>query len=77
VGQHSAAFGVGVGILALGAMASGWFPLARPILLAEGFSALALGLLGWQWRRISSYAVRVIADVVLLTPLLLLVLVRR
>jgi len=72
VGQHLAAFGFAVGVLALCAMAGRWFPLARPILLAEGLSALALGVLGWQWRRISSYAVRVAADAVLLTPLLLL-----
>jgi hypothetical protein len=71
VGRHLAAFGAGVGVLALGAMASRWFPLTRPILLAEGLSALGLGMLGWQWRRISSYAVRVTADVLLLTPLLL------
>jgi hypothetical protein len=77
VGKHLAAFGVGVGVLALCAMASQWFPLARPILLAEGLSALGLGMLGWQWRRISSYAVRVTADAVLLTPLLLLTLLRR
>lgn len=72
MGQHSAAFGLVVGALALCAIASGWFPLTRPILLAEGLSALALGMLGWQWRRISSHAVRVTADVLLLTPLLLL-----
>jgi hypothetical protein len=77
VGKHLAAFGAGVGVLALCAMASGWFPSARPILLAEGLSALGLGLLGWQWRRISSYAVRVTADAVLLTPVLLLMLLRR
>jgi hypothetical protein len=77
VGQHLAAFGIGVGALALCAMASRWFPLARPILLAEGLSALGLGMLGWQWRRISSYAVRVTADVALLTPLLLLFFPRR
>ncbi|HTW23752.1 MAG TPA: hypothetical protein VMD78_09135 [Candidatus Baltobacteraceae bacterium] len=72
LGRHLAAFGFAVGALALCATAGGWFPLTRPILLAEGLSALALGVLGWQWRRISSYAVRVAADVVLLTPLLLL-----
>ncbi len=77
VGTHLAAFGAGVGVLALCAIASGWFPLVRPILLGEGLSALGLGLLGWQWRRISSYAVRVTADVLLLTPLLLLLLGRR
>jgi hypothetical protein len=77
VGTHLAAFGAGVGVLALCAIASGWFPLAPPILLAEGLSALGLGMLGWQWRRISSYAVRVAADVLLLTPLLLLLLGRR
>jgi hypothetical protein len=71
VGRHLTAFGAAVGVLALSAMASEWFPLARPILLAEGLSALGLGMLGWQWRRISSYAVRATADVVLLTPLLL------
>jgi hypothetical protein len=76
-GQHLAAFGAGVGILALSAMASRCFPLTRPILLAEGLSALALGVLGWQWRRISSYSVRVTADVALLAPLLLLALGRR
>ncbi|HEX4073905.1 MAG TPA: hypothetical protein VHX49_00760 [Candidatus Acidoferrales bacterium] len=77
VGQHLAVFGVSVGILALCAMASRWFPQTRPILLAEALSALALALLAWKWRRISSYAVRVIADVVLLTPLFLLVFLRR
>ena len=77
VGRNLAAFGLGVGILALSAMASRWFPLARPVLLAEGLSALGLGMLGWQWRRISSYAVRITADLVLLTPLLLLFLGRR
>jgi hypothetical protein len=77
VGDHLVAFGTGVGFLALGAMASHWFTLARPILLAEGLSALALGMLGWQSRRISSYAVRVAADAALLTPVLLLVLGRR
>jgi hypothetical protein len=76
IGRHLAAFGAAVGVLALSAMASRWFPLTRPILLAEGLSALGLGILGWQWRRISSYAVRVTADVVLLTPLLLFLLRR-
>ncbi|MGA8221630.1 MAG: hypothetical protein WB780_08240, partial [Candidatus Acidiferrales bacterium] len=69
-------FGAAVGVLALSAMASRWFPLARPILLAEALSAMGLAMLGWQWRRISSYAVRVAADVVLLTPLLLFLLRR-
>lgn len=72
LGRHLAAFGFAVGAMALCATAGRWFPLARPILLAEGLSALALGVLGSQWRRISSYAVRVTADAVLLTPLLLL-----
>ncbi|MGC2506019.1 MAG: hypothetical protein WA369_05130 [Candidatus Acidiferrales bacterium] len=76
-GQHLVALGMGVGILALCAMASGLFLLTRPILLAEALSALALTLLAWKWRRISSYAVRVIADVALLTPLLLLLFLRR
>ena len=77
MGQHAAALGFAVGVLALGAIASGWFPLARPILLAEGLSALGLGMLAWQWRRISSYTVRITADLVLLTPLALLFLGRR
>ena len=76
VGRYLAAFGAAVGVLALSAMASRWFPLARPILLAEALSAMGLAMLGWQWRRISSYAVRVAADVVLLTPLLLFLLRR-
>jgi hypothetical protein len=63
--------------VALGAVASRWFPVTRPILLAEGLSALGFGMLGWQWKSISSYAVRVTADAVLLTPLLFLVLLRR
>ena len=77
MGQHSAAFGFAVSALALGAIVSGWFPLARPILLAEGLSALGLGMLAWQWRRISSYTVRITADLVLLTPLLLLLFLGR
>ena len=76
-GRHLAGFGLGVGVVALGAVASRWFPVTQPILLAEGLSALGLAMLGWQWRRISSYAVRVTADAVLLTPLLLLVILRR
>ena len=76
-GRHLAAFGAAVGVLAFCAMAGRWFPLVRPILLAEGLSALGLGMLGWQWRRISSYAVRITADVLLLTPLLSLLLGRR
>ena len=76
VGRHLAAFGAGVAVLAFGAIATRWFPLARTILLAEGISALGLGMLGWKWRKISSYAVRVTADVVLLTPLLLFLLRR-
>jgi hypothetical protein len=76
MGRHLAAFGAVVGLLALSAMASRWFPLDRPILLAEGLSALGLGMLAWQWRRISSYAVRVTADLVLLTPLLVFLLRR-
>jgi hypothetical protein len=76
VGRHLAAFGIGVGVLALCAMASRWFPSARPILLAEGLSAFGFGMLGWRWRKISSYAVRVAADIVLLTPLFLLALLR-
>jgi hypothetical protein len=77
VGRHLSALGLGVGILALCAIASRWFPLTRPILLAEALSALALALLAWKWRKISSYAVRVTADLVLLTPLFLLVFLRR
>lgn len=77
MGRHSATFGLMVGALALGAIASGWFPLARPILLAEGLSALGLGMLGWQWGRISSHTVRIAADLMLLTPLLLLFFGRR
>ncbi|HUA00159.1 MAG TPA: hypothetical protein VMB02_07505 [Candidatus Aquilonibacter sp.] len=72
LGRHLMAFGATIGILALCAMASQWFPLSRPILLAEGLSAIALGVLGWRWRRISPYTVRVSADLALLTPLLLL-----
>jgi len=72
MGKHLVAFGCAVGALAFGAVASGWFPLSRLILLGVGLSALGFGTLGWQWRRISSYAVRVTADVVLLTPLLFL-----
>ena len=45
--------------------------------MGEGLSALGLGMLGWQWRRISPYAVRITADMLLLTPLLLLLLGRR
>ena len=77
MGQHLTGFGVCVGILALCAVASHWFPRARSILVAEMLSALALAVLGWKWRRISSYAVRVVADLVLLTPLVLLVLFRK
>jgi hypothetical protein len=77
VGGHLAGLAVVVGFLALCAMASRWFPLTRPILLAEAMSAWALALLAWKWRKISSYAVRAIADVVLLTPVFLLILVRK
>jgi len=77
MGRYAAAFGCALAALALGAVASGWFPLSRLILLGEGLSALGLGMLGWQSRRISSYAVRITADVLLLTPLLLLLLGRR
>jgi hypothetical protein len=76
VGQHLVALGAGLGILALCAVASRWFPLVRPVLLAEALSAWALALLAWRWRDVSSYAVRVIADLALLTPLFLIFLRR-
>jgi uncharacterized membrane protein YfbV (UPF0208 family) len=72
-GRHLAAFSIGIAALALCAMGSHTFTSARPILLAEALSALALGALGLYWRGISSYVVRIAADVTLLTPALLLV----
>jgi hypothetical protein len=76
-GRHLAAFSVIVGSLALCAMASQIFTSARPILLAEALSALALGVLALYWRGIASHVVRIAADVTLLTPALLLILLRK
>jgi hypothetical protein len=76
-GNHLVAFSVGVGSLALCAMTRQTFTSARPILLAEALSALALGALALYWRGISSYVVRIAADVTLLTPALLLILLRK
>lgn len=78
LGKHLAAFGVGAGIVALFATIVPAFAPARPILLAEALSALALAGLGFYWCRISSHtvgqAVGVAADMALLAPLVVFLL---
>lgn len=75
-GEHLVLLGIVVAALAIGASASGTFQMARPILLAAGTSAIALGAIGLRWRSIPPHIVRLAADAALLTPLLFLVVFR-
>jgi hypothetical protein len=68
--------GIAVAAVAIGASASSTFQMARPILLAIGTSAIALGVIGLCWRTIPSHIVRLTADAALLTPVLFLVVFR-
>jgi hypothetical protein len=77
IGKHIVLFGVVVAALALGALAASGFSNLRSVLLAEAASALILCALGLRWRKISSYALRIAADVALCTPAVLLVVWRR
>ena len=62
-----------IGALAALLSATGWVaPRARPIYAATAISAFALAALEWRRKRISTDALRVLADVVFLSPLLLL-----
>jgi hypothetical protein len=74
LGEHLAAFAIGVGVLALAAMAVPFFAPARLILLAETVIAFAMGGIGLHWRRIPAQAVGIAADMALLAPLFVLLL---
>jgi hypothetical protein len=68
VARWSMPLGIAMGALALGAIGAPGFRELRPVLLAEGGSALALAALGANWRRVSSHVLRISADAVLCTP---------
>lgn len=72
VGRWSTRLGIGIGALAVGALAAPGFHALRPVLVAEAASALALAALGGSWRRTSSHVVRISADAVLCTPAVVL-----
>jgi hypothetical protein len=76
-GRFLVPLGVAIGTVALAASAAKTFDAARPLLLAEGASALALSGIGLRWRRVPSHIVRLAADAALLTPAISLILFRR
>ncbi len=76
-GRHLPAVGVGLAALASWMTLVGAFRLELPVLIAIALSASLLAVLGYFWRRLAINAVRVLADVMLLTPCLVLLLWRR
>ncbi len=64
--------GITVAMFALGVLAWPQFRTLWPVLGAAAASALALAALGWNWRRLSSHSLRIMADVALCTPAVLL-----
>jgi hypothetical protein len=76
-GQYLPWFGGGAAIMALLVFCSPYACTERPALLALVLSAVALAGLSYCWRCLSSNAVRVLADVALLSPLIVLALVTR
>jgi hypothetical protein len=70
--RYSVPIGTAVAALAVAALAGPQFPLLWPVFVAEAASALALAALGGSWRRLSSHMLRILADVVLCTPAVIL-----
>ena len=71
-GRHLLAIGMAIASVSLGLMERTGFRADRSVLCAISLSALALGGLGSYWRKLSTDAVRVLADATLLTPALVL-----
>lgn len=67
-GRHLLAIGIFLAIVSLWLMERTGFRADRSVLLAISLSALALAGLGSYWRKLSTNAVRVLADAALLTP---------
>jgi hypothetical protein len=76
-GQYLPWSGGGAAIMALLVFCSPYAGTERPALLALVLSAVALAGLSYCWRCLSTNAVRVLADVALLSPLIVLPLVTR
>jgi hypothetical protein len=75
-GRHLPAIGSGVALLALWVALLGSFRAEIPLMVAVAMSALALAALGLCWRRLTINQTRVLADVTLLTPAIVLLFVR-
>jgi hypothetical protein len=71
-GEHLVFVGFAIAGVTLSFAAVHGFRMERPALIAEAISAFAFVALGHGWRNLSSEKVRVIADAVLLSPLLVL-----
>jgi hypothetical protein len=76
-GKHLLAVGVVLAIASLWLMQPAGFRADRSVLLAIFLSALALAGLGIYWRKLSTNAVRVLADATLLTPAFVLLFLHR
>jgi hypothetical protein len=76
-GRHLLGIGIGLAALTSWMTMLGSFRLELPVLAAIALSALLLAMLGYFWRHLAINAVRVLADVTLLTPCLVLLLWRR
>ncbi len=76
-GKHLLAIGVVIAIASLWLMEPLEFRADRSVLLAICLSALALAGLGFYWRKLSTNAVRVLADATLLTPAFVLLFLHR
>ena len=75
-GRHLPGVGLGIAALAAWMTMLGSFRLEMPVLVAIALSASLLAALGYFWRHMAINAVRVLADVTLLTPCLVLLLWR-
>jgi hypothetical protein len=75
-GKHLPVIGVATTLLTGCLAVAPGFHAELPVLSAVALSALALAALGWHWRRLGIDQIRVLADAALLTPGVVLLLMR-
>lgn len=76
-GKHLLAIGIVLAIASLWLMEPTGFRADRSVLCAISLSALAMAGLGFYWSKLSTNAVRVLADATMLTPAFVLLFVHR